>query len=86
MPCADEPFKASAFRKVGRAINNYPEKITSSKQVGHVKGIGKGSMQKVSTHIPDLATLQDCSMSRSSSASLQWWGKWHVPALEWEDV
>ncbi len=48
---ADEPFKASAFRKVAQAINNYPEKITSSKQVGHVKGIGKGSMLKVSNHL-----------------------------------
>ena len=48
--------------------------------------LARAPLQKVSIHIPNLATLQDCSMSSSSSASLQRWGKWHAPALEWEDA
>ena len=44
---ADDRFKGSAFRKVADIINSYPEKITSGKQVSHVKGVGKGSTAKV---------------------------------------
>ena len=44
---ADDRFKGSAFKKVADIINSYPEKITSGKQVSHVKGVGKGSIAKV---------------------------------------
>ena len=44
---ADDRFKGIAFRKVADIINSYPEKITSGKQVSHVKGVGKGSIAKV---------------------------------------
>ena len=40
-------FKGSAFKKVADIINSYDEKITSGKQLSHVKGVGKGSIAKV---------------------------------------
>ncbi|CAL5219502.1 g1344 [Coccomyxa viridis] len=44
---ADDRFKGIAFKKVADIINSYPEKITSGKQVSHVKGVGKGSIAKI---------------------------------------
>ena len=44
---AGDRFKGSAFKKVADIINSYDEKITSGKQLSHVKGVGKGSIAKV---------------------------------------
>jgi len=44
---AGDRFKGVAFRKVADIINGYPEKISSGKQVANVKGVGKGSIAKV---------------------------------------
>lgn len=47
MCSAGDRFKGVAFRKVADIINGYPEKISSGKQVANVKGVGKGSIAKV---------------------------------------
>ncbi|CAK0760810.1 hypothetical protein CVIRNUC_002802 [Coccomyxa viridis] len=44
---AGDRFKGSAFKKVADIINSYDEKITSGKQLSHVKGVGKGSIAKI---------------------------------------
>ena len=46
-PRPGDRFKGSAFKKVADIINSYDEKITSGRQLSHVKGVGKGSIAKV---------------------------------------
>ena len=55
---ADDRCKGIAFKKVADIINAYPEKITSGKQVSHVKGVGKGSIAKVSNDFLPLTSLR----------------------------
>lgn len=43
----ENPYKFGAFRKVSAALAEVPTKITAAKDVKHVKGIGKSSMEKI---------------------------------------
>ncbi len=63
---AGDRFKGVAFRKVADIINGYPEKISSGKQVANVKGVGKGSIAKVTL---DLSYLMILCLSSSRGCS-----------------
>lgn len=44
---AGDGFKANAFFKVATILDEYPDAITSAKQVKDVKGVGKSSLAKI---------------------------------------
>lgn len=47
--CPGDTFKARAYDNVAKAIAAFGQKITSGKQVAHLKGVGKASVQKVAS-------------------------------------
>ena len=49
---AGKPFPAKAFANVASILDNWPEKVTSSKMLKGTKGVGKGSMAKVTLTTP----------------------------------
>ena len=57
MCSAGDRFKGVAFCKVADIINGYREKISSGKQVANVKGVGKGSIAKVTLNLSLLIRL-----------------------------
>lgn len=44
-------FKSRAFRNVGKIISEFPQKITSASDLKGIKGVGKGSLEKVEEYI-----------------------------------
>ncbi|KAF6255002.1 polynucleotide kinase 3 phosphatase-domain-containing protein [Scenedesmus sp. NREL 46B-D3] len=48
-----DAFRASAYKKVAEALATFPSKITTAnlKEVGKLKGVGKGSLDKVKKYL-----------------------------------
>ena len=50
-------FAAQANKKTAAVIASYPKKIESGKELKAIKGIGKGSQDKVSGHAPEALVM-----------------------------
>lgn len=55
-----KPFPAKAFANVASILDNWPEKVTSSKMLKGTKGVGKGSMAKIEQYI-ETGSIEDAT-------------------------
>jgi len=57
----ENTFKSAAFTKVADILEDFPSKITSSKDVESIKGIGKSSCAKIDEFLTTgkLAALEE---------------------------